>query len=221
MKDLATAFLAVVASCASIALAEERSQTLGEAKQPRRTSAGSDRETPLEKMIVLAHTESLPRCDQIILYALDPRDFDPRVSRGGELERDSIPPESSFPIHPYGKDARILNEVVLSGNDATEIVEAWRSLSFDRLAGAFCHFPVYGLRFYREEQLLFETSLCWQCSNFYLPMATEVYDQLQQRRVKHQWYGFKKGKESDRLRELLKRRLPQFAEPPNVAGKKE
>ena len=42
-------------------------------------------------------------------------------------------------------------------------------MTFDKFGGAFCHFPVYGLRFYRNDQLLFETSVCWKCSNFYLP----------------------------------------------------
>jgi len=37
----------------------------------------------------------------------------------------------------------------------------------DQGGGAFCHYPIHGLRLYREEDLIFQTSLCWKCSNYF------------------------------------------------------
>jgi len=51
-----------------------------------------------------------------------------------------------------------------------------------------CHFPVYGLRFYKKERLMFQTSLCWACENFYVD--TNFFGS--------NWIGFDSGSEVSR-----------------------
>jgi hypothetical protein len=84
---------------------------------------------------------------------------------------DVLPPPGplgTFPIKPYGSDANVLGKLVLDGEKAQSVATAWRSLHFDPKFQALCHGPIYGLRFYKNDQLIFETSMCWHCSNFYI-----------------------------------------------------
>ncbi len=34
--------------------------------------------------------------------------------------------------------------------------------------GAFCHFPIHGVRVYAGDAIIFYSSFCWKCSNFAL-----------------------------------------------------
>ena len=158
--------------------------------------------TPLERIAVLAHTDSLPSCDQVVIYALDLRDpFD-------DAEDVPIPNDMAFPIRPYAAQARILDSKTLTGNDVEPLCVSWRSLSFDAGAGAFCHEPVYGLRFYRSKELIFETSICWKCNNFFIPSVSAAESNTLGPHTDHQWYGFRKDKASAKLLALLKTQLP-------------
>ena len=53
----------------------------------------------------------------------------------------------------------------LSGNSAQKIAELWRKLPEGM--SARCHFPPYGFRFYKDEKLILQGSVCWQCNNIY------------------------------------------------------
>ncbi len=60
--------------------------------------------------------------------------------------------------------------------DATEtqrLVALWRRLPcvYGRSFVYLCHEPTYGLRFWRNDRLVLETTVCWKCGNFMLPMA--------------------------------------------------
>ena len=165
--------------------------------------------TPLERITVLAHTDGLPSCDRVVIYALDFRDpFD-------DTEDAPIPKDLAFPIRPYAAQARILGSKTLAGKDVEPLCVSWRSLSFDAGAGAFCHEPVYGLRFYLSEKLLFETSVCWKCNNFFIPKVSASKTSTLGPDVDHQWYGFQKDKASARLLALLKNHLehPKLVHP--------
>jgi len=64
-------------------------------------------------------------------------------------------------------------------------------------------FRVYGLRLYRDDVLLFETTVCWQCQNFYVPR----YDKENQR-FTHGWYGFANDDNAKSLLKLFRSLLP-------------
>jgi hypothetical protein len=171
--------------------------------QTEKISSHPDGDSPLARMTALAHTEALPRCDKIEILALTfPKPFaDP-------LERD-IPSEKAFPIRPYNKDARIEASTTITGASVESLAKTWRAMHFDKWGGAFCHEPVYGLRFYREDKLLFETSICWKCTNFYIPDVGERQPpEIVPETTDYQWYGFQKNAASVQLLNMLRKHLP-------------
>ena len=153
-----------------------------------------DGDTPLEKMNSLVHTDALPRCDRVEILAI----FRPQ-NPFDESAKQEIPKEKAFPLRPYGSSALILASRIVGDTDAEKVCKAWRALEFDRLGGAFCHVPAYGLRFYRGDDLLFETSVCWKCRNFYLPTL-----ERKNGKTVYQWYGFSGNQDAKDLLDLMK-----------------
>lgn len=109
-------------------------------------------------------------------------------------EPDDNVPEPKFPIYPYNNFAPILDRCEVSGAKAEELAAIWRSVDFEG-SGSLCHYPVYALRLYSDDELVLETSLCWQCGNCFL--ADGLSD--------HKWEGFGDIdlKLAQRLRALL------------------
>ncbi|WP_182868000.1 hypothetical protein [Stieleria mannarensis] len=158
-----------------------------------------DGESPAERMLSLAHTDALPGFDRAELYAVSLPKRDPFSDQDSRRESSA----QSFPVRPYGVHADIHAHVSITGGDCARIRRAWQSLSFDRLGGAFCHTPAYGMRLYRDDALLFETTICWECQNFYVPR----YD-AQKRQISHGWYGFANDDHAKALLKLFQSLLP-------------
>ncbi len=163
------------------------------------TPTHPDGETPIARMMSLAYTDALPAFDRVELYAVSLSKRDPFEDK--EPTRSTT--GKTFPVRPYGTQADIRAHATVTGDDCKQLRTAWQSLAFDRLGGAFCHYPAYGLRFYRDNQLLFETTVCWQCRNFYLPS----YDN-ENRRFTYGWYGFANDDNAKDLLAFLRRLLP-------------
>ncbi len=200
MKGVLIAFLIV--PMASFALAQDADSNpfgnpdralTAEVDWPR---LHPDGKTPAERMLTLAHTDALPKFDRVELFAVS---F-PDGSADDDAKDASEDP--FFPVHPYASQARVHGHVTLRGDDCDELRSAWQSLAFASDVMALCHIPVYGLRFYRDDQLLYETTICWKCQNFSLP----AYDPNAQRRD-HRWYGFLKDDKSEHLFQLLQAHL--------------
>jgi hypothetical protein len=113
-----------------------------------------------------AVTTELPTCDRVEVFHLDG-------------ETDAGP--SEFPVRPrpYGRHSEILGTVTLTGSEAGQLASMWRSLRFGKEYRMMCHFPGYGLRFYRGTSLQFETSVCFHCNNFYVTALGDSF-----------WWGF-------------------------------
>ena len=163
------------------------------------TATHPDGDTPHERMLSLAHTDALPRFDRVEVYAVSMPKRDPF----GEAKSKRKATDKTFPVRPYGAHADVLAHVSLTGASCGKLRQAWQSLAFDRLGGAFCHYPVYGLRLYRDDVLLFETTVCWECQNFYVPR----YDPEKQRYT-HGWYGFANDNNAKSLLKLFRSLLP-------------
>ncbi|WP_339886823.1 hypothetical protein [Rhodopirellula europaea] len=156
-----------------------------------------DAESPEERMLTLVHTEALPRFDRAEIFTLsmpDPFADDAMKREAGK---------DAFPVRPYGKNATVLKHKTLTGPSCDDLRELWQELTFDRDGGAFCHRPVYGLRFYRGASLLFETTVCWECQNFYVPK----FDR-QKRTFSHRWHGFVNDAHAKALLTRLRSELP-------------
>jgi hypothetical protein len=111
-----------------------------------------------------AFTDSLPTIDRVEVYHL--------VGIGGDAE-------TGFPVRPYNAYSRIIGSAELTGADAESLASLWRSQTFGWKYQAMCHDPGFGLRFYRGPSLLFETSVCFSCKNFYFAHRGESI-----------WWGF-------------------------------
>lgn len=198
-------FTPIVMLAACLALAEEPDTDANPVDAPEDArDAGTDRkpthpdgEKPHERMLSLAHTDALPRFDRAELYAVSmPTPFDDEKPKRRATN-------NTFPVRPYSLHADIHAHATLQGDACDELRSAWQSLAFDRLGGALCHEPAYGLRFFRGDDLLFETTVCWKCQNFYLPR----YDS-DERRFTHGWYGFADDENAKALLALLQSHLP-------------
>lgn len=97
----------------------------------------------------------LPEVDQMEIYLLQPESRDDSQGFG-------MPDNPSIQIPIAGSK-------VLTGEEASTFANAWREMTFGAAWGAMCHEPAYGLRFRHGQEMILETTLCWKCSNFYVP----------------------------------------------------
>jgi hypothetical protein len=85
-------------------------------------------------------------------------------ARGGTLANDL------FPIRPYGATSKILAQRALGPAQIRKLaipLSAMVAGSGEDM-GALCHFPIHALRLWRKNTVLFESSFCWTCGNYYL-----------------------------------------------------
>lgn len=151
-----------------------------------------------------AFTESLPNADRIELYTLSEVTMESKK----ELAMEKSPERFLLSAGGYGgnDETRIYvgveSHVTISGIDCKAVVETWRGLDF-RPNGAFCHTPPYGIRFYRDDKLIFETTVCWECNNFHMPRVDPKSGTAEM-----QLYGFQNDSQAKKLLALLQKHLP-------------
>jgi hypothetical protein len=100
--------------------------------------------------------EAIAATDRVEVYLLDP------AREPGAF--------GSFPLHPYGPQRSTgIHEVkTLQGEPAAQLLALWTgTLRDDEGQQAHCHYPIHGLRFFCGESVLYETSLCWVCNNYF------------------------------------------------------
>jgi hypothetical protein len=156
----------------------------------------------------LAFTESLPEADRIELFTLT-MDVENKLPPDEKPKPDQMSKEKfllrSFdgsPLETENPYIDVEKHVTIKADRCKEIVSTWRKLKF-RPNGAFCHAPPYGVRFYKDDVLIFETTICWKCHNFYIP----DYDP-ETGEIKMVIYGFDDNANSKKLLSLFQRALP-------------
>jgi hypothetical protein len=99
-------------------------------------------------------------CTRAVLYRLN----------GGPDNKDN--PTNLFPLRPYGNKTCYFSKQTTVKADDYDRFRALFSLLGKNVYGEqyMCHNPAYGLRLYGEETLIFETSLCFECKNWYIPI---------------------------------------------------
>ena len=111
----------------------------------------------------------------MVIYLVDFDDiidtFDPFSA--GEKER--------IRLHPYGyQSTAILKEKELGEEEKTKILDILSKQIAVKThhGGAFCHFPIHGIRAYSGENTILESTFCWVCGNFgfYYPSGTQWLD---------------------------------------------
>jgi hypothetical protein len=79
-------------------------------------------------------------------------------------------PEGFFPIQPYDKKSKILKRKTLSADEVAKLLPALRANvgAEENHGGAFCHYPIHAVRLWSGERIMFQSSFCWACLNFYV-----------------------------------------------------
>lgn len=89
--------------------------------------------------------------------------------------------KETFPLRPYGSTTPVYGRLTLTGSDLDRFLELWSSQAPTYWGQAMCHKPVYGYRLFRKGKLAGETSICWECSNYYVSIYPGISG----------WYGFR------------------------------
>lgn len=154
----------------------------------------------------LAFTESFPEVDRIELFRLRVSDksVPPKEPNVEQMSKDK------FLVRSFDGSVRdneksyidVDSHVTIKAGNCKEIVETWRKMKF-KPNGAFCHAPPYGVRFYKDDKLLFETTICWKCHNFFIPEYDPESGEL-----KMVIFGFDDNANAKKLLNLFQRALP-------------
>jgi hypothetical protein len=131
----------------------------------------------------------LPGVDQVEVIALAPKNL----------------PKEDFTFMPARlSDFIISGRKMLDAKTSTEIARLWRRLDRGRRGHALCRHPGYALRFLSGGQLLFETTVCWECHNYSIELKFPGIEQ-------HGFVDFVDDKDSQTLLALLKAHVPLAA----------
>jgi hypothetical protein len=137
----------------------------------------------------LAMAEALKLADRVEVFLLD-------FSMGEDAAYALEDGDAAFPIAPYRKETKILKTSEVPAKEVARWTAAvGKLLASDDESGAACHLPIHGLRFYTGSRLLFETSLCWKCENYYFTYGLES-----------RWLGL--GEDARELKALLEAFMP-------------
>lgn len=79
-------------------------------------------------------------------------------------------PKDQFPILPYVATSRILKRKKLSADEIALLMPSLQAtIAVEKNnGGAMCHFPIHGIRIWSGDEIVFQTSICYQCMNFYM-----------------------------------------------------
>jgi hypothetical protein len=112
---------------------------------------------------------ALKAADKIELFLLD---FEPTASPDAKYDSAWAIrlPKDAFPIIPYQSQSRILSRKVLTADERQLLLPPLQAtVGVEKNTyGAMCHFPIHGIRAWVGKEILFQTSVCWHCSNFYV-----------------------------------------------------
>ena len=75
-------------------------------------------------------------------------------------------------IKPYKLFSTILQTRELDAKDRGACIEHLQRLlrtRGDETRSAFCHYPIHAVRVHLDDDILFSTSFCWKCSNYFVP----------------------------------------------------
>jgi len=102
----------------------------------------------------------IKKADRVVIYLVD---FD-----GISDEDIFADDDETIAIAPYDKRTKILSTKEVQAEDRKVLLVALskKIAEPEHTGGAFCHFPIHGIRVYAGENLLHEGTFCWVCGNF-------------------------------------------------------
>lgn len=161
----------MLASLAILSLIGQLSQAQETAQQKleKISSAYMDEVKTAERAYRNAFASVLDQSTKIEVFLLDPG------LEKGRLKDDltALDPfahleANEFPILPYKQICKILVSKILSKDEVTQLLPSLKAtISGDSDVRAACHDPIHGIRIWLGEELIFQTSICYGCQNFY------------------------------------------------------
>jgi len=112
--------------------------------------------------------EAIAKGDKVEVYLLD---FDAiEQTPSDHLYWETRLEEGEFPIMPYGSKTKVLKKVELTPEQRKEFLPALQKTvsSEEDHGGAMCHHPIHGVRVFSGGKIIFQSSFCWHCNNYYL-----------------------------------------------------
>ncbi len=109
---------------------------------------------------------ALAKGDGVVVYLLD---FETEDTPSGFWLWENGLEEDEFPIIPYGKKSKILKKATLTAEQKLKFIPKLQEVvgvQGEVDGGAFCHYPIHGVRVYAGETIIFQSSFCWACTNF-------------------------------------------------------
>ena len=111
----------------------------------------------------------LLKADRVVLFIVDFDESSHSKAEEDPFGGDPTPgAQGKILITPYKVFTPILKEKVLTEKERFQIlpVLARQVAVEEHSGGAFCHFPIHGIRIFQEDTLLHEGTFCWVCGNF-------------------------------------------------------
>lgn len=157
------------ASSLLLALLPLNASAEGEDKAARKLAEAQERYSVTKAALQPRYRKDLAELiaggDRIEVYLLDVMENANIVS----ADWASSLPADEFPILPHNSKSKILKKVVLTAEQRKEVLPALQKiLGGDESSGLLCHWPIHGVRVFSGEKVLFQTSICWECRNFYV-----------------------------------------------------
>jgi hypothetical protein len=136
--------------------------------------------------------EAIESADKIEVFLLE---FDSLKEDEIDFSPESRGEDPRFPISPYKSSAKILKRRALTSDELKDLRPALMAVVGieKETGGSFCHFPVHGLRVFEGESVIFESSFCYFCENFYIRYPSEAH-----------WFGMS----SKAFETIMKRLIP-------------
>lgn len=128
-------------------------------------------------------SEAIAGATKVEVYLLDFETITPE-SLPNDAFWDERLPEDQFPIVPYGQVSKILNRKRVTSKEIVQLMPSLKATIAveENYGGALCHFPVHGIRIWTGDKLVFQTSICYKCTNFYMtyPSGASAWTGLSQ-----------------------------------------
>jgi hypothetical protein len=87
-----------------------------------------------------------------------------------EVESSAVTGVETFPIEPYSKDTRIIKKLTLKDAELAALKKVVSKVLSEKEGdgGVLCHYPIHGIKLFNGAGMIFETSLCWHCANYWV-----------------------------------------------------
>ena len=83
-------------------------------------------------------------------------------------------------ISPYKSQVETISSKTLKEEDKAQFLKMFSSqISKDKHSGgAMCHYPIHGVKIYKDDQIIYQGTFCWVCHNFGIdyPIETDWLD---------------------------------------------